>query len=45
MSLTMRTTLSVIRGFAFLSAVCVGVPILLLGYVGSVLAGVTFPAA
>lgn len=45
MSVTMRNTLDLIRGVLFLSAVCIGVPIVLLGYVGSVLAGTGFPAA
>jgi hypothetical protein len=44
MSVTMRNTLSWIRGVAFLGAVCIGVPVVLLGYLGAVLAGTGFPA-
>jgi hypothetical protein len=44
MSVTMRNTLSLIRGVAFLSAVCIGVPVVLLGYLGAVLTGTGFPA-
>ena len=45
MSLTMRNTLDVIRGIAFLGAVCIGVPLVLMGYLGAVLSGVGLPAA
>ena len=45
MSGTMRNALSLIRGIAFLSAVCIGVPIVLIGYLGSVLTGSGFPIA
>jgi hypothetical protein len=45
MSLTMRNTLSVVRGIAFLSAVCIGIPLVLLGYLGAVLTGMGWPAA
>ena len=45
MSLTMRNTLDVIRGVLFLSAVCIGVPLVLMGYLGAVLTGIGLPAA
>lgn len=45
MSLTMRNTLDLIKGIAFLSAVCIGVPLVLMGYLGTVLSGIGLPAA
>ncbi|MCZ6476817.1 MAG: hypothetical protein O6851_00620 [Gemmatimonadetes bacterium] len=44
MSLILRTALSVLRDAVFLSAVCIGVPIMLLGYLSVVLTGVGSPA-
>ena len=45
MSLTIRTAINVARGVAFLSAVCIGVPVILLGYLGAVLTGSGLPVA
>ncbi len=44
MSLILRTALSVLRDAVFLSAICIGVPIVLLGYLSVVLTGVCSPA-
>jgi hypothetical protein len=44
MSLILRTALSVLRDALFLSAICIGVPIMLLGYLSVVLTGVGSPA-
>ena len=44
MSLILRTALSVLRDAVFLSAVCIGVPIMLLGYLSVVLTAVGSPA-
>ncbi len=44
MSLILRTALSVLRDAVFLSAICIGVPVMLLGYLSVVLTGVGSPA-
>lgn len=45
MSVTVRETLGLVGGLLFLSGICIALPIVLLGYLGSVLAGTGFPIA
>ncbi len=44
MSLTVRTALRVLRDAVFLGAICIGVPIVLLGHLSVVLTSVGSPA-